>query len=117
MCRRKMTKAHEADDWTGEFTVDYSGPKNLVVRCPDCGTETGASVTSGTTIGPHRSINAYCTDCGAWRQMYPVREAERGEYDADHLCDECDTMYSNTMDADMCCSDDHEAREESALDV
>jgi len=111
-----MTEAHKADDWTGEFDVDYSGPKNIVVRCPDCGTEKGESVVSGT-IGPHRSVRSHCSECETWNDYYPVREAERGEYDGDHICDECDTMYSNTMDADMCCSDDHSARQEFAIDA
>ena len=111
-----MTKAHEADDWNGEFRVDYSGPKNVVVRCPECGTEKGAAITTGT-VGPHRSIFAHCAECSTWRDHYPVREAERGEYDSDYICDDCDTMYGNTMDADMCCDDDApDPREAATLD-
>lgn len=113
-----MTEAHEADDWNGEFTVDYSGQKNIVVRCPDCGTEKGHRITPGTTIGPHKSIFAACDECKTWTDHYPVREAERGEYDSAFICDCCDTMYSNTMDADMCCDDSTPgAREEFATDA
>lgn len=101
-------QAHEADDWNGEFAVEYSGQKNIVVRCPDCGTEKGERVLPSTTIGPSRSVFSCCNECQSWKGHYPVREAERGEYDADHICDGCNTMYDNTMDADLCCNDDCE---------
>lgn len=111
-----MTQAHHADDWTGEFDVDYIGPKNIVIRCPDCGHEMGASVTTGT-IGPHRSVFAHCPECRSHKAHYPIREADRGEYDGDHICGECDTLYDNTMDADMCCSDSHEANADAIIEA
>lgn len=76
-----MTHAHEADDWTGDFTITHSDGKNLVARCPQCGTEKGERVPEGTTIGPHYSINSHCVECSTWTDHYPIREATRGEYD------------------------------------
>lgn len=106
MAQNTTATAVDADEYDGEFEIAYSGQKNVVCRCPDCGTETGERVTPGTVIGPSRSVQAHCGECSTYKQHRPVREAERGEYDSDFICGGCDTMYTNTMDADLCCDDD-----------
>lgn len=89
-----------------EIEVTYDGPKNLVVECTECGHETGISVS--TPYKPHPSYTTYehCTECGVWCDHEAVREAERGEFDGDHICDDCGEMHSNTMDAGLCCPDE-----------
>lgn len=91
-----------------EVEIAYDGAYNVVVECTDCGTERGSSVVAPTTLHVEWRATEHCDTCGGYRKHTAVREAERGEYDGDLICDDCDQQFSNTMDVDLhdCPGDD-----------
>lgn len=90
--------------------VSYKGSHALVVECPTCGTETSAPCAHDKVQKTTRFRD--CNECGVWRDHDIVRAAERGEFDGDLICDDCDQKFGGTINLDLhdcpCDGDDDE---------